>query len=123
MINSPVETWETMPMFRSLLPSDASITTSVSGSHVRPSSVDLTIRPSTDLGLLAGDPRLTLDPTEVELAFEVPLEFLLDPINESWSERDIDGIPVPIVEFHYGGQRIWGATASMIVTFRTFLDI
>ena len=75
------------------------------------------------VGLLDGNPRLTLDPMEVELAFEVPLPFLLDPANETWSERDIDGVPVPIVEFQYGGQRIWGATASMIVAFRSYFEI
>lgn len=75
------------------------------------------------VGLLGDDVRLTLDPTEVELAFEVPLPFLLDPDNERWSERLIGGTPVPIVEFQYGGQRIWGATASMIVALRKYIYI
>jgi 8-oxo-dGTP pyrophosphatase MutT (NUDIX family) len=73
------------------------------------------------VGLLAADVRLTLDTTEVESAFEVPLPFLLDTDNERWSERDIEGVPVPIVEFRYGGHRIWGATAFMNVTLRDYL--
>ena len=73
------------------------------------------------VGLLGGELRLTLDPTEVDVAFEVPLPFLLDPGNERAGERLIDGVPVPIVEFRYGGHRIWGATASMVVAFREFL--
>ena len=75
------------------------------------------------VGLLNEDLILTLDPTEVEVAFEVPLPFLLDPGNESWGERIIDDVPVPIVEFQYGGHRIWGATASMIVALRQTLVI
>lgn len=73
------------------------------------------------VGLLGEEIRLTLDPSEVDVAFEVPLPFLLDPSNESRGERVIDNIPVPIVEFDYGGYRIWGATASMIVALRNIL--
>ena len=75
------------------------------------------------VGLLGGGIRLTLDPSEVDVAFEVPLPFLLDPGNERRGERVIDEIPVPIVEFTYGGHRIWGATASMIVALRNNLVI
>ena len=75
------------------------------------------------IGFVGNDVRLTLDPTEVELAFEVPLAFLLDSRNETWSERVIDDFPVPIVEFGYGGQRIWGATASMVVALRQTLSL
>jgi 8-oxo-dGTP pyrophosphatase MutT (NUDIX family) len=73
------------------------------------------------VGLVAVDVELALDRAEVELAFEVPLAFLLDPANEVRSVREIDGIAVPLVEFHHGGERIWGATASMIVSLRQYL--
>ena len=66
------------------------------------------------VGLLPADIRLTLDPVEVELAFEVPLEFFFDQANVRRTERIIEGVPVPLIEFAYGGQRIWGATAAMI---------
>ena len=70
------------------------------------------------VGLVKGEPELTLDPSEVEAAFEVPLEFLLDRRNERAAERDFNGQKVPIVEFRYEGYRIWGATAHMLLVLR-----
>ena len=55
---------------------------------------------------------------EVERAFEVPLAFLMDQRNEKRSERVIEGVPVPLLEFEYGGERIWGATAAMLADLR-----
>jgi 8-oxo-dGTP pyrophosphatase MutT (NUDIX family) len=75
------------------------------------------------VGLVMTDVRLTLDTREVEDAFEVPLAFLMDAGNEAWDERLIDNIPVPVVEFRYGGQRIWGATASMVLALRAALTV
>lgn len=66
------------------------------------------------VGLLPADVRLTLDPVEVDLAFEVPLDFFFDEANVCRTERVIEGVPVPLIEYAYGGQRIWGATAAMI---------
>jgi len=62
-----------------------------------------------------------IDPVEVKSAFEVPLPFLLDEVNQQHSEREFEGIMVPIAEFNYGGHRIWGATASMLIEFRNIL--
>lgn len=67
------------------------------------------------IGMIELPVELRLDPREVDDAFEVPLEHFLDARNERWSEREIHGVAVPVVEFSYGGQRIWGATAAMIV--------
>lgn len=75
------------------------------------------------VGLVMTDVRLRLDTREVEDAFEVPLAFLMDAGNEAWDERLIDNIPVPVVEFRYGGQRIWGATASMVLALRAALTV
>jgi 8-oxo-dGTP pyrophosphatase MutT (NUDIX family) len=61
---------------------------------------------------------LRLDPVEVETAFEVPLDFLMDVRNEEHSEREFRGSTFPVVTFHYDGHRIWGATASILVTLR-----
>ncbi|MDH3613055.1 MAG: CoA pyrophosphatase [Gammaproteobacteria bacterium] len=66
------------------------------------------------VGLIDGGIELQLDATEVEYAFEVPLMFLLDPRNKKMVERDIDGRMMTLAEFHYGGERIWGATAFII---------
>ena len=70
------------------------------------------------VGFVPGDVRLTLDPVEVQTAFEVPLGFFLDAGNETRTERVIEGVPVPLIEFSYGGERIWGATAAMSVGLR-----
>lgn len=73
------------------------------------------------VGLLPEVIRLRLDPAEVERAFEVPLAFLMDERNERRSERVIEGVPVPLLEFAYGGERIWGATAAMLAELRFVL--
>lgn len=62
--------------------------------------------------------RLRLDQMEVERAFEVPLDFLMTPGNEQWSTRTVGDTRVPLAEFTYTGERIWGATAAMILTLR-----
>ena len=64
---------------------------------------------------------LQVDRREVEVAFEVPLEFLMDPGNEQRSMRTFRGHTVPTIEFHFGGHRIWGATASMLIKLRKIL--
>ena len=73
------------------------------------------------VGLVEGTARLVLDPVEVQRAFEVPLAFLLEHDNVRWSGRDIDGVEVPVAEFRHSGERIWGATAAMIVNLRNIL--
>lgn len=70
------------------------------------------------VGLLNDDISLQIDRTEVEYAFEVPLAFLLDRRNERALEREYRGRRIPTVEFHYGGERIWGATAHILVELR-----
>ena len=70
------------------------------------------------VGLIEEGVQLTLDPSEVDAAFEVPLAFLLDERNERTAERDFNGQKIPIVEFRYEGYRIWGATAHMLLVLR-----
>ena len=57
------------------------------------------------------------DRQEVEFVFEVPLEYLLDKRNRRTVERELHGRKLPMVEYHYDGHRIWGATAMMIIQF------
>ena len=64
---------------------------------------------------------LVIDPGEVQSAFEVPLPFLLDDGNLHHSEREWEGIVLPMAEFNYGRHRIWGATAGMLMEFRSFV--
>lgn len=73
------------------------------------------------VGLVSGAVELELDHTEVEYAFEVPLAFLLDPANKKMLERNVDGRMAVMAEYHYEGQRIWGATAFIIQQFIKFI--
>ncbi len=70
------------------------------------------------VGLVTGQAKISVDHTEVEYAFEVPLAFFVDERNEMTSERDIRGWTVPIREFQYDGQRIWGVTAHILIELR-----
>ena len=69
------------------------------------------------IGVVADPDSLKVDRTEVELAFEVPLAFLLDKRNARPAERDFRGRKIAIVEFQYEEHRIWGATAHMLLEF------
>jgi len=75
------------------------------------------------VGLVKGDVELILDQTEVEYTFEVPLAFLLDHRNQRMVKRDVDGRMVTMAEFHYDGERIWGATAFIILQLIKSLNI
>ncbi len=70
------------------------------------------------VGLVSGDPLLVIDRSEVEYAFEVPLDYLLDAGNDVPVEREVFGQKFVLTEFHWEGERIWGATAYMILAFR-----
>ena len=64
---------------------------------------------------------LRLDETEVESAFEVPLEFVLDVRNHLPRDRSIAGHKIVTHEIPYEGRQIWGATASMLISFARML--
>ena len=70
------------------------------------------------IGHVSNDVSVEVDRTEVEYAFEVPLPFLLDERNQLAAQREYMGRTIPTVEFHYDGERIWGATAHMLVELR-----
>lgn len=65
---------------------------------------------------------LRLDRTEVEDVFEVPLEFVLDPRNHLPRDRSVAGHTIVTHEIPYAGRHIWGATASMLITFARLLQ-
>lgn len=73
------------------------------------------------VGLVSDAAELVIDRSEVEYAFEVPLEFLLDAGNDRRVERHFHGRAIPMLEFDYQGQRIWGATAYMVLLLREYL--
>lgn len=70
------------------------------------------------IGIVEPSSELIIDSMEVEYAFEVPLELVLDERSVRHTEREFAGHKVPVVEFHFEGQRIWGATAYMLQVFR-----
>ena len=57
---------------------------------------------------------LTPDPNEVAEAFEVPLEFILDPANHQKRSRPWEGRTRHFYAMPYGRHFIWGATAGML---------
>jgi 8-oxo-dGTP pyrophosphatase MutT (NUDIX family) len=69
------------------------------------------------VGFVDGSVELVIDRTEVEYTFEVPLDFLAEPGNHRMVAREWQGLTFSMVEFHYEGQRIWGATAQMLYRF------
>jgi 8-oxo-dGTP pyrophosphatase MutT (NUDIX family) len=73
------------------------------------------------VGFVESGFKVRVDPAEVQAAFEVPLDFLMDHRNEEHSARDFGGVIVPVVTFHFSGYRIWGATASILVQLRQLL--
>ena len=60
------------------------------------------------------DFELTLNPREVTDAFEVPLEFLMEPANHRRKTRDWKGIPREYYEMPFGERYIWGITAGIL---------
>ncbi|MFN3232749.1 MAG: CoA pyrophosphatase [Alphaproteobacteria bacterium] len=58
---------------------------------------------------------LTLDAFEVAEAFEVPLDFFLDPANHTRESREWQGRLRHYYVMPYDGHHIWGATAGMLV--------
>jgi 8-oxo-dGTP pyrophosphatase MutT (NUDIX family) len=58
--------------------------------------------------------QLTLNPREVTDAFEVPLEFLMQPANHRRKTRDWKGIPREYYEMPFGERYIWGITAGIL---------
>lgn len=75
------------------------------------------------VGLVDGSIELTIDKTEVEFAFEVPLAYLMDVDNHRHVSREWQGLSFSMVEFHFDGHRIWGATAQMLLRFINMITI
>jgi 8-oxo-dGTP pyrophosphatase MutT (NUDIX family) len=69
-------------------------------------------------------PDLVLVPNkgEVDSIFEVPLSFLLDPLNHKTKQVTYDGQVREYYEIFWADRRIWGATAAMIVNLSRRLE-
>jgi len=57
---------------------------------------------------------LTINPHEVADAFEVPLRFLMDPLNHQQQSREFSGRLRRFYAMPFGERLIWGATAGML---------
>jgi 8-oxo-dGTP pyrophosphatase MutT (NUDIX family) len=66
------------------------------------------------VGLVAPPLHLRPDPREVAEVFEVPLEFLIDPVNRRRDSRHYQGRERFFWAISYEGRYIWGATAGMV---------
>lgn len=66
------------------------------------------------LGRVDPNHRLTINPNEVEDAFEVPLSFLMTPENHRRGSRVLLGAPRHFYEMPFGERYIWGITAGII---------
>ena len=69
------------------------------------------------VGLVSDEARVVVDRTEVDYTFELPLDFLLDEGNDRLVDREWEGRRFRLIEFHYNGERVWGATAYMLLAF------
>jgi 8-oxo-dGTP pyrophosphatase MutT (NUDIX family) len=58
--------------------------------------------------------RVTLNPAEVADAFEVPLEFVMQPANHQRHRRDWKGIERQYYAMPFGDRYIWGVTAGIL---------
>ncbi len=67
------------------------------------------------VGVLDPPSALVHDPTEVSDVFEVPLSFILDPLNVQLQQRAFNGAMRQFYVWPYPGYYIWGATAAMLV--------
>jgi len=65
---------------------------------------------------------LTLDDHEVAGAFEVPLNFLLDPANHQRHHREVAGTERMFYAMPYKDYFIWGVTAGILMSFYEHLS-
>jgi len=65
---------------------------------------------------------LTLDRSEVDSTFEVPLLHILDPANHKARERTLGTTKVRVYDIPYGEHHIWGATAGMLISLYRLLN-
>ncbi|MHA1537599.1 MAG: CoA pyrophosphatase [Alphaproteobacteria bacterium] len=74
------------------------------------------------VGLLTPPIETEADPFEVADIFEVPLEFLLDPVNRGRKSLVWKGVERHFYAMEYGERYIWGATAGMLVNLSDILE-
>lgn len=68
------------------------------------------------LAIVRGDYSMTINRHEVDEAFEVPFDFLMDPSNHNQESRFWDGKERHFYTMPYGDYYIWGVTAGILRT-------
>ncbi len=66
------------------------------------------------VGLVAPNYALTLNPAEVQEAFEVPLSFLMNPAHHQRQSRERDGVRRFFYAIPFEERFIWGVTAGLL---------
>ncbi|MGO4999853.1 CoA pyrophosphatase [Oceanisphaera sp. W20_SRM_FM3] len=69
------------------------------------------------VGLIEGQPRFTLNPSEVDEVFQVPLDYLLDLRHHHLFQLRRQGHTHEVVFIRWHGLWIWGITAAVIHQF------
>jgi 8-oxo-dGTP pyrophosphatase MutT (NUDIX family) len=67
------------------------------------------------IGVIAPDLHYHANEAEVADVFEVPLAFVLDPVNQVQATAEWQGRMRTYYEINWRDRRIWGATAAMMV--------
>ncbi len=65
---------------------------------------------------------LRLDPREVVGAFEMPLAHLLAPAHHGLRKRTLGEAVFNVYDIPYGGHRVWGATAGILMSLYCLLE-
>jgi 8-oxo-dGTP pyrophosphatase MutT (NUDIX family) len=73
------------------------------------------------VGLVTPPLELSLDRSEVDEAFEVPMNYLLDPAHHKPRRRVLQDREIELTDMPYGARNIWGATAGMLMTLFSLL--
>lgn len=73
------------------------------------------------VGWIEDPGELIIDRHEVAEVFEVPLNFVLDPVNHQRDSLIVGGVRHEFYVIPYAGHRIWGATAGILVSLAWFL--
>ncbi|XUY26026.1 NUDIX hydrolase [Agrobacterium sp. rho-8.1] len=99
------ETEEEIGLSRSFVETVGRLPDYISGTGFRIKPILATVRPGFEL---------TLNPTEVDDVFEVPLSFLMNPDNHTRGSRIFQGRERFFYEMPYGERYIWGITAGIV---------
>lgn len=74
------------------------------------------------VGMIVPPYQTILQPSEVALAFEVPLDLILDTRNYARHTYEKDGIYGSYLALNYQDHHIWGATAAILYIFAVALS-